>query len=98
MIITPSTIFSVDGCKCFLVVMMDETGSTLEDVAKADTSSGTYWKIRRDADGLLMYDNGVAVVDEMKCEQFFFTIAAPCRCENPAARECGPICGGAALE
>lgn len=99
MIITPSTIFAVDGCKCFLVVICNEKGESLEDVAKVDTTSGKYWQIRRHTDGELMYDSdGVAVTDEKQCEQFFFTIATPCRCENPDARSCGPICSGAAKE
>lgn len=99
MIITPSTLFTIDHQKCFLVVICNEKGENLEDVAKVDTVSGKYWKIRRGADGELMYDgHGMAITDEFQCEQFFFTIATLCRCENPDARSCGPICSGAAQE
>jgi hypothetical protein len=99
MIVTPSTIFTIDGSKCFLVIICNEKGEALTDVARADTLSGKYLQIQRHPDGDLMYDrDGVAVTKELQCEQFFFTIATPCRCENPDTRSCGPICSGAAKE
>ncbi len=100
MIITPSTLFTIDGLKCFLVVVCDETGASLEDVGKMDTVSGKYWQYQRHDDGSFKYSklNGEPIMVEKHCEQFFFTIATLCRCENPDTRSCGPICSGAAKE
>lgn len=99
MIITGETVFTADGCKCFLVIICDETGKHLEDVVAANTTTGEYKKLLRGDNGHpIMDDKGYALTTSHKAEQFFFTVATPCRCDNPATRECGPICSGAAKE
>ena len=99
MIITAETVFSVDGCRCFIVVLMDETGAELKNVVRANTVTGEYEQLVTDEAGnLVRTDDGALKIVVGKCEQFFFTIATPCRCEDPTARSCGPICSGAAKE
>lgn len=100
MIITPETIFAINDCKCFLVVVMNEHGEELTDVIKIDTSKNEYHKLIRDKSGLPIFDNRTQKYETevLSCNQFFFTVATPCRGGNPDARSCDPLCGGAAKE
>jgi len=97
--ISVETVFAIGDFLCRPCVVCDETGKCLDSVVWLETDTGIYAQYVQHEDGRCMYDeNGNPIIEMKQCQQMFFTIAAPCRCENSDAQECSPNCGGAAKE